>query len=234
MNTDDVWNAVRDCTQELCDAPSFARIVDACPYFEGWWMVELAQRFSDGLGRRDGYRLAGFDPLAVSDERPLWQPDLLLHRRDGPDPSEIAWVELKQVNLNRKGPLKLPARVFRAICRAYCTAWQRARRVNLMKTATQFQAGRSIQNLTLDQDYQERPDKVFRAASHVAAAFMLAAIPLDETGPYQAILADEVAKLPPKCDRVERNQPLCELAIRNQRVAVLLFGLLEEFRWTES
>ena len=61
-NIDRFWTALLEAANNIVTKPDFLQVVTTCPYFEGWWMVELARRFAKPTDTTQYYKLAGFIP----------------------------------------------------------------------------------------------------------------------------------------------------------------------------
>lgn len=201
MSAESLWNAVRGYTAEVVRTTNFGKIVDAVPYFENWWHSELAWRFNDSASR---YRLAGFDvpalPKATAGSGLF--PDLLLDVKSGDAVEQIVWLQLKQLNLQRRVDTRDGKNVrlktaLNNLCKSFCADLVATRNIDLAKTAElRFQSSMDLQQQTLLPIYRQRPLELFRSASHLAAVFMLAAFPAHWSDDYTTTLERSIRKLP--------------------------------------
>jgi hypothetical protein len=187
-NIDRFWTALSVAANDIVTKPNFLRVVKTCPYFEGWWMVEIARRFAEPNDITQYYKIAGFDPLAVSKQKKHWQPDLLFERRKDGRITEIGWIELKSLNLFRKIPVdseqeksslykKLRIQLHQ-MKKSYDDAWSCVAAPDLDKTASKWERSKDLQNYTLDEIYRRKPRELFQTVTHLVGALLLAVAPI--------------------------------------------------------
>jgi hypothetical protein len=185
MTESEIWDAVLDYTRGIVLEEKFDRIAKSCPYFEGWWEVELAQSFA----RPGKYGIAGFEPRCVSKPHTDWYPDLVLH--SGPAMEDLVWIELKQLNLlrhfdettsNQRELLeKKLGNQLRQRWTAFRKSFEYARAIQIEETGKSFADKElPLQNFTLIPALRGPNARLcLRDMNHWAAAFMLAVVPSD-------------------------------------------------------
>lgn len=236
MSAESLWSAVRNHTLEIVQTNAFQRIAACVPYCENWWHSELAWRF-DETPSRTNYRLVGFDVPIIPISGNGVQPDLLLDTSLNDTVCELVWLELKQLNLQRRidpNDLDAKSRLKTALansCKALCTAFERVRNIDLTRTATErFQDSRDLQQLTLLPIYRERPLELFRRADHLAAAFMLAAVPAEWSQSFSSTFSRSICRVSNTCaSAFQRSELLREWDTKGSRIAVYLSCLVTTF-----
>jgi hypothetical protein len=187
-NIDRFWTALSVAANDIVTKPNFLQVVKTCPYFEGWWMVEIARRFAEPNDMTQYYKIAGFDPLAVSKQKKHWQPDLVFERREDSSITEIGWIELKSLNLFRKIPMdseeekssvykKLRIQLHR-MKKSYDDVWSCVSTLDRDSTALKWERSKDLQNYTLDEIYRRKPRELFQTVTHLVGALLLAVVPI--------------------------------------------------------
>jgi hypothetical protein len=241
MSAQTLWTAMRTCTSEIVQTNSFRRITGCVPYSENWWHSELAWRF-DHCDQGAGYRLVGFDIQALQfNSFTFLQPDLLLDRTSNGIVEEIVWLQLQQLNLQRR---TFPASecvapnlrsALNDCCKHHREDLVNTLNIDVIRTAEQkFKNSRHRQQQTLLNVYRDRPLELFRGANHLAATFMLAAVPSQWSSDFKTSLDRSVRRFVDGSIAVfAKTELLCEWETESGRIGAHLSCLISELSCRE-